>query len=299
MIKTNNLIKHFDDYQALNNINIKIYNGSIVGILGTNGAGKSTLLKTLVGILKKDSGSISIDEQDVFENISIKKEIFFIPDSPYFPYNATPNYMRDYYSIFYNNFDKIRFNKLLNALNLDENKKIKNFSKGMQRQVSILCGICSNTKYLICDETFDGLDPSIRQNIKSLFAKDIIDRDLTIILASHSLREIEDICSNIIIFHNHKVIIQKDIDILKLRMYNVQAIFKEGLPPDISNNLNVIKTKNRGALFTLTVRNDKDTIEQYMESLDTHFYEILTLNLEEIFIMETEDFGYDIKSLIT
>lgn len=298
MIQALNITKKFDNILAVDNVSATIKNGNIFGLIGTNGAGKSTFLRMASGILKPDSGSIKIDDKDVFDNVDVKSKFFYISDEQFFFSNSTPEDMKNYYKTIYKDFDVDRYKKLMKSFNLDEKRKIKTFSKGMKKQVSVICGICSKTDYLFCDETFDGLDPVVRQAVKSLFAQDIEDRNLTPIIASHNLRELEDICDNIGLLHRGGMLLSKDLEELKLDIHKVQIVFKDGIPEKIYNDLDIIKADSRGSLNVFTIKGNGEHINSYLASLKPVFFEILPLSLEEIFIAETEGIGYDIKSLI-
>ncbi len=298
MIKALNVVKKFDDILAVDNVSATIKNGNVFGLIGTNGAGKSTFLRMASGILKPDSGSIKIDDKEVFDNIEVKKKFFYISDDQFFFSNATPEDMKNYYQSIYENFDIDRYKKLMNSFNLDEKRRIKTFSKGMRKQVSVICGLCAKTDYLFCDETFDGLDPVVRQAVKSLFAQDIEERNLTPVIASHNLRELEDICDNIGLLHRGGMLLSKDLEELKLDIHKVQIVFKDGINKEVFEKLNIMKTETRGSLNVFTIRGNGEEITKYLESLQPIFFEMLPLSLEEIFIVETEGIGYDIKSLI-
>lgn len=298
MIQALNITKKFDNILAVDNVSATIKNGNVFGLIGTNGAGKSTFLRMASGILKPDSGSIKIDDKDVFDNVDVKSKFFYISDEQFFFSNSTPEDMKNYYKTIYKDFDVDRYKKLMKSFNLDEKRKIKTFSKGMKKQVSVICGICSKTDYLFCDETFDGLDPVVRQAVKSLFAQDIEDRNLTPVIASHNLRELEDICDNIGLLHRGGMLLSKDLEELKLDIHKVQIVFKDGIPEKIYNDLDIIKTDSRGSLNVFTIKGNGEHINSYLASLKPIFFEILPLSLEEIFIAETEGIGYDIKSLI-
>ncbi len=298
MIEALNITKRFDNILSIDNVSATIKTGNVFGLIGTNGAGKSTFLRIASGILKPDSGTMKLDGKEIFDNVEIKSKFFYISDEQYFFVNATPEDMKNYYKTIYKDFDVDRYKKLMKSFGLDEKRKIKNFSKGMKKQVSVICGVCAKTQYLFCDETFDGLDPVIRQAVKSLFAEDILDRNLTPVIASHNLRELEDICDNIGLLHKGGMLLSKDIEDLKLDIHKVQIVFKDGLPEDLYNNLNVIKADSRGSLNVLTIKGDKGQINSYLKSVKPVFFEMLPLTLEEIFIVETEGIGYDIKSLI-
>jgi ABC-2 type transport system ATP-binding protein len=283
---------------AVDHVNAEIKNGSVFGLIGSNGAGKSTFLRMLAGILKPDEGSVTIDQQTIYENIPMKKRCFYISDEQYFFANSTPREIRGFYQGIYEKFDETRYHHLMHAFDLDENRKIRTFSKGMKKQVSVICGVCSGTDYLFCDETFDGLDPVARQAVKSLFAEDVADRGMTPVVASHNLRELEDICDHVGLLHRGGILLSKDLDDMKLGIHKVQCIFGEALTDGALTGLDVIKQEKRGSLYTLTVRGDGEKIMGLLQQKNPLFLEMLPLTLEEIFISETEVVGYDIKSLI-
>ena len=298
MLKAVNLTKKFDDLVAVDHINAEIKSGSVFGLIGTNGAGKSTFLRLAAGILKADEGHVTIDGEEVFENIKAKKKFFYIPDDAHFFSNASPLDMMEYYSVVYERFDKARFHKLMGNFGLDEKRKIHTFSKGMKKQVSVILGICSNTDYLFCDETFDGLDPVMRQAVKSLFAADMEDRNLTPIIASHNLRELEDICDHVGLLHKGGILLSKDLDDMKLNIHKIQCVLQPGMEPEDLVSLEVLSTERRGRLLTLTVRGTREEIEAKLGACDPVFFECIPLTLEEIFISETEVAGYDVKKLV-
>jgi len=201
MIKAENLTKQFDNIMALDHVSAEIKDGNVFGLIGTNGAGKSTFLRLLSGILKPDEGTVTIDGESVFENENVKKRFFYISDDQYYFNNATPQDMMEFYSKVYPEFDRKRFESLIGNFGLEMRRKVHTFSKGMKKQLSVACGISANTDYLFCDETFDGLDPVMRQAVKSIFANDMAERNLTPIIASHNLRELEDICDHVGLLH--------------------------------------------------------------------------------------------------
>ena len=168
----------------------------------------------------------------------------------------------------------------------------------MKKQVSILCGICAGTEYLFCDETFDGLDPVMRQAVKSIFANDMEERNLTPIIASHNLRELEDICDHVGLLHKGGILLSRDLDEMKMNLHKVQCVLKEGTRPEDIEGLEILKTERRGKLLTLTVRGELGRVEYLMQKAEPVFYETIPLSLEEIFISETEVVGYDVKKLI-
>ena len=298
MIEAVNLTKRFEDITAVDHINAEIRDGSVFGLIGTNGAGKSTFLRLASGVLKPDEGSITIDGQEVFENRTAKKRFFYISDDQYFFSNSTPGEMMVYYGKIYPGFDRERFHRLMKAFGLDEKRKIRTFSKGMKKQVSVICGVCAGTDYLFCDETFDGLDPVMRQTVKSLFAADMEERNMTPIIASHNLRELEDICDHVGLLHKGGILLSRDLDEMKTTIHKVQCVLAEGTDETALNGLEIIRRESRGRLLTLTVRGEREAVEAAMQAAGTVFYELIPLSLEEIFISETEVAGYDIKKLV-
>ena len=209
MIEAVNLTKRFDSILAVDHISATIRTGSVFGLIGTNGAGKSTFLRMAAGVLKPDEGTVTVDGMTVFENEEAKRKFFYISDEQYFFSNATPKEMMEYYRVVYPEYDENRFHSLMKNFGLDEKRKINTFSKGMKKQLSVICGICSGTEYLFCDETFDGLDPVMRQAVKSIFASDMAQRKLTPIIASHNLRELEDICDHVGLLHKEEIFISE------------------------------------------------------------------------------------------
>ena len=299
MIAISNVSKQFGEVKALDSITATIGEGQVFGLIGTNGAGKSTLMRILSGVMKPDSGEVTLDEAPIYENPACKSEIFFISDDQYFFGNGTPLEMVHYYRTFYPRFDQERFRKLMDILQLDEKRKINTFSKGMKKQLSVILGICTGTKYLLCDETFDGLDPVMRQAVKKIFIQEMDTRGLTPIIASHNLRELEDICDHVGLLHKGGILFSRDLDEMKLGIHKLQCVL--GTNTDYEQafaGMEIMKTESRGSLLTLTIRGERGQIETVMRGLCPVFYEVLPLSLEEIFISETEVTGYDFKNLI-
>ena len=298
MIKAENLTKRFYDTVAVDHIHAEIHNGSVFGLIGTNGAGKSTFLRMAAGILKPDEGSVTVDDETVFENTKVKARCFYIPDEPYFLSNGTAEDMKVFYQGIYPKFDAARFDKLLKNFELESRRKVQTFSKGMKKQLAVLLGICAGTDYLFCDETFDGLDPVMRQTVKSLFAEDVESRGLTPVIASHNLRELEDICDHVGLLHRGGILFSRDLDEMKLGMFKMQCIFTEELPENAWAGIDVMRLDRRGSLYTLTARGSREELMEKVNAMNPSFCELLPLTLEEIFINETEVAGYVIKKLL-
>lgn len=301
MIQTTDLTKRFETITAVDHISAEIREGQVFGLIGTNGAGKSTFLKLLSGILKPEEGQVLIDGEEIFENVTRKTDLFYISDDQHYFSNATPADMQNFYRILYPRFDGERFRKLLGGFGLDPGRKINTFSRGMKKQLSVILGLSAGTKYLFCDETFDGLDPVMRQTVKSLFAEDMDTRGLTPVIASHNLRELEDICDHVGLLHKGGILLSRDLDDMKLDLHKLQCI----LPPGVTeaelkerSGLEILRASRIGSVLTLTVRGREEEVLEQMRRFDPVFMEIVPLSLEEIFISETEVNGYDVKQLV-
>ena len=299
MIEVKGVCKSFDDITALNNLTLNMKEEEVFGLVGTNGAGKSTLLRIMTGVLEADKGEVIVDGKQVFDNPKAKENIFLIPDDPYYFPNSTVSEMMGYYNSVYRKFDKNKFTYLLENFDLQGNRRISTFSKGMRKQLAILLGISSNTKYLLCDETFDGLDPVMRQAAKMLFAKEMDERGLTPILTSHNLRELEDICDHVGLVHKGGVLLSRELSDMKLNIRKVQVVYQnEEEQRKAESHMDILLHENRGKVHTYTVRMPEAELEMCFEHVNTILLETLPLTLEEIFICETEVVGYDIKNII-
>ena len=299
MIELKNVSKYYGDIAAVDNISLTIKDGVVMGLLGTNGAGKSTLLRCMSGILKPEHGEILINGQPVWNNPEAKSLFFYISDDQYYFPNSTPKEFGAFYKTYYPAFDGERFHELLNKIDLPANRKIRTFSKGMKKQLSILLGICAGTQYLFCDETFDGLDPVMRQAIKALFIQEMAERKFTPVIASHNLRELEDISDHIGLLHKGGVLLSQDLEDLRCNLTKVQCVLPEEYDQKIQDALLIMKMQRHGKLLTMTVRGESEKVVGWLNTLNPIYCEAIPLTLEEIFISETEVAGYDIKSLIS
>lgn len=299
VIEIRDISKSFEDIKAVDHVTITMKEGCVFGLIGTNGAGKSTVLRMMSGVFQPDEGEILVDGMPVFDNVGAKERIFFIADEPYFFANSTPEDMGRYFQSVYEKFDLLHYYEYLDNFGLGRRRKISTFSKGMKKQLAILCGICAKTKYVFFDETFDGLDPVMRQGVKSLMAKEMDERGMTPIIASHNLRELEDICDHIGLLHRGGVLLSKDLEEMKCNIQKVQCVLAEGYKSDEAfAGLDIVSREQRGSLYTLTIRGNREEIITYFGNVPTVFFEALPLSLEEIFISETEVVGYDIKKII-
>lgn len=299
MIEFKNVSKAFEDIEAVEQVNMKVSRGSIYGLLGSNGAGKTTLLKMAAGIYLQDSGQVMVGGVPVYENTEIKNTIFYIPDYPYFFPQYTVMQMAQFYKNIYSGWNEERFNLLGEVFEINPKKKVHRLSKGMQRQVSFWLAFSAMPDVLILDEPLDGLDPVMRRKVKNLIIQDVAEREMTTIIASHNLREIEDICDHIGIIHRGKILIEKDLDDLKCDFHKIQVAFKKE-PEELFKdaNFDVLHTEKRGSVTLCIARGDEEKVTAYFEQYEPILFDLLPLTLEEIFIYEMGDAGYAIKNIL-
>lgn len=298
MIQLKEIKKSIEGADIIQYVSFKVNKGSIYGLLGSNGAGKTTLLKTVSGIYKQEEGMILIDDQPVYENPVTKQKIFFIPDSPFFFSQYNLLQMAKFYENTYENWDSAQFHRLVEEFNIDAKKKLHKFSKGVQRQAAFILALSTNPEVLLLDEPLDGLDPVIRKKVKSLLIKEVADREMTILISSHNLREIEDICDHVGIFHEGKLLFEKGLDDLKTGIHKIQLAFKGQVPDGIFDELHLLHRENRGSVVLSIVKGQEETIRDKVKKHNPVIFDLLPLTLEEIFIYEMGDVGYAIKNIM-
>ncbi len=298
MIKATGLVKKFGDFSALKGIDFEIARGQIYGLVGSNGSGKSTLLRLLSGVYEQDGGNLAIENFKVFDNTEMKNRIFFLGDTPCFFPNSTLLDMADFYKRMYPNFSYERLEKLNKIFPVNPKGKISNMSKGMQRQVALILAFASCPDYLFLDEAFDGLDPVMRGSLKQLISSDIADRNMTVIIASHNLRELEDLCDSVGLLHYGRLLFNQRLIDLKTSVHKVQAAFKDDFDEKVFEELNVLKTDKLGSLYQMVIKGDINEIEAFFEKLEPKFYEQMPLTLEEVFIYELGGLGYDVNGIL-
>lgn len=299
MIKITDLSKKYDDKYVLDKLNCNIKDNCIYGLVGANGAGKSTLLRLINSIFLPDFGSIKVDGEDVFENEEIKQKMVYVSDDLFFYPSYTLLDTAKYYESMYKNFDMTYLKELADMLKLDLNKKISTFSKGMKRQCALICAIATNAKYMFFDETFDGLDPIVRNTMKKIIAKTMEDKNTTIIMTSHNLRELEDICDNLGLLYKGGILFESDIDSLKTSMFKVQICLKQDFDKETFKGLDILSYKKTGSVATIIIDDKKKNSKKVLEKLNPIILDYLPLTLEEIFIYEMEALGYEFELLET
>lgn len=299
MIEVKGLVKKFGSKTALDHMSFQIGGKSVFGLVGSNGAGKSTFLRTAAGVYRPDGGEILIDGAAPFENSQVKGKVFFISDYPYFLPQSNLSETAAFLSRIYPRWDWARFGEMNKVFQVGVKTKISTMSKGMQRQAALICAFSARPDYLFMDEIFDGLDPVMRQLLKRIISDDVSDRGMTVVIASHNLRELEDLCDHVGLFHKGGVIFEKDIDELRLGVCKAQAVFKPMPEKEALAPLDIIKWETRDSLVNLVARAGREEVLAKLNSLNPVFAEALPLTLEEVFISEMEVAGYDIENILS
>jgi len=302
MIELKNTVKKFDTYTALDGVDLKIEKGTAFGLLGSNGAGKSTILRLLSGIYRADSGEVLIDGQSVYDNTDIKQRVFFINDETVQFGGYTLKKLKNYYKSYYPRFSEEIFENLRKRIKLPLDKKINTFSKGMKRQAIVIIGLACCTDYLLLDEAFDGLDPTMRIIVKKMLVDAMLDRQLTTVISSHNLKEINEVCDTAALIHDGKVVFSREIDSVKSSVHKVQAVFPknpDGSPVDytkedfVSSGLDILHFERSQSIYYIIAKGDEDTVRAFFAPKNPLLIEVIPLTLEEIFIYELEVLGYD------
>lgn len=292
MIEVKNVTKKFHDFTALENVTCSIGSGCIYGMVGSNGAGKSTFLRTLTGVYQPDSGTIKIDDQPVWDNPEVKRRIAYVPDELYFLGGSNLKRMEKMYSAMYPDFDPQHFNKLCSQLELPKNKLLSQFSKGMRRQAATILALACKPDYLFFDETFDGLDPVMRNFVKKLICDDVLEREASAIITSHSLRELEDICDQLALLHKGGLVLESDIENLKTTQFKIQIAFHDSFDQTKFEGISISHFEKSGSVANMIVGGDKDEIVAKLQAMKPILLDVLPMTLEEIFTYEMETLGY-------
>lgn len=298
MIKINGVTKNFDGFYALSGFNMTVEKGSIYGLVGPNGAGKTTIINHIMGVLHQDSGTIRINGEDVWENASLKQQVLCINDDWYFFGSYTIAEMAKFYEGIYKNFNRERYEKLGEILKIKENRQIRRLSKGMKKQVAFRLVLSCMPEVLILDEPLDGLDPVMRKQIMNIIISDVADRQMTVLVSSHNLRELEDICDHVGIIHNGKMVIEKPLDDLKGNIQKVQLVFKDGFPEDLEAETDILHLSKTGSVFTAIIKGDSNDVEKTIMKYNPVIFDKVSLTLEEVFIYELGGLGYDFNHII-
>ena len=292
MLTVQGLSKNFGTKKAITDLSLTLEEGHIFGMLGTNDAGKSTLLRVMSGILRSDAGSVHLDDVPVYESPAAKREICYLSDDPTFLPNASIAEMGRMQAAYYPDYSESKLKSLCDRFALPMNERITSFSKGTQKRAQICLGLALNPRVLLCDETFDGLDPVMRDSFKRVLSQETVDRGLITVLAGHNQQEMEDICDSVGFLHEGKLVCSGDLDTLLGDVHRVQLIPAGEVSDEEFSVFNPLRLQRQGRLCMMTLRGDREELEKKLSALAPLFMEFLPLSLEEVFILEMEDRGY-------
>ena len=299
MIQVNNVVKSFDGFRALDGLTMSVEGGSIYGLVGPNGAGKSTILRHITGIYRPDSGSVRVDGQPVYENPAVKSRMAWIPDELYYFLSASTRDMMRFYRGFYPRFDVKRYEALREAFpDVDDKQPIRRLSKGMQKQSAFWLALCCMPDILVLDEPVDGLDPVMRRQVWSLLLGDVADRGTTVLVSSHNLRELEDVCDHVGILNKGKVLLERSLSDLQDNTVKIQAAYAAAEEPALPPELEVLHRSAVGRVYTYIIRGKREDILHRMQALSPLLLEAIPLTLEEIFIYELGGADYAVREII-
>ena len=297
MIQLQNVFKKFDAYTALDGIDLTIPKGSAYGLLGSNGAGKSTILRLLSGVNSTEGGNVYIEGQEVFNNPAVKERVFFVDDETVQFNSFTLDELVRYYRLFYPNYSAEKFERLWQVLQLPRKRKISTYSKGMKRQAIVITALACQPDYLLLDESFDGLDPTMRIIVKRMIVDAMVDKELTVVISSHNLKEIDEFCDTVGLLHKGKIVFNRELDSVKGNIHKVQTAFEGICTREDFHDLDLLHFEQRGSVIYLIARGDADDITAKLSARHPKILDVIPLSLEEVFIYEMEGLGYDFNTL--
>ena len=299
MIEARNVVKAFDGFRALDGLTMTVPRGSIYGLVGPNGAGKSTLLRHVTGIYRQDSGSVLLEGNPIYENPAAKARIASIPDELYYFLSASTRDMMRFFKGFYPRFDGARYEALKDVFTtINEKQPIRRLSKGMQKQAAFWLALCCRPDVLVLDEPVDGLDPVMRRQVWSLLMGDVAEHGTTVLVSSHNLRELEDVCDHVGILSHGKVLIERSLTDLQENLVKMQVVFQEREMPQLPECLEVLHVSQVGRIHTLIVRGNATEVTNRLAVLAPILLEALPLTLEEIFIYELGGEDYAVRDIV-
>ncbi len=299
MIEVKNVVKSFDGFRALDGLTMTVPAGSIYGLVGPNGAGKSTVLRHITGIYRQDEGTVLVDGEEIYENPEVKGRLTSIPDELYYFLSASTRDMMQFYKGFYPKFDQKRYEALKDIFStVDEKRPIRRLSKGMQKQSAFWLSLCCRPDYLILDEPVDGLDPVMRRQVWSLLMNDVAEHGTTVLVSSHNLRELEDVCDHVGILSHGKVLVERSLSELQGNVVKMQVVFQEREMPQLPADLEVLHTSQVGRIHTLIVRGAAEEVTNRLAVYSPLLMEALPLTLEEIFIYELGGEDYAVREIV-
>ena len=297
MIEVKEIVKTFDGFRALDGASLTVPTGSVYGLVGPNGAGKSTIIRHLTGVYRQDSGTVTMDGQDVWENAALKDRVGIIPDDWFYFGGANVREMMKFYKGMYPRFSTERYEKLKEVFNIDEKRSIRRLSKGMQKQVAFWLTLSCMPDFLILDEPVDGPDPVMRRQVWSLVMGDVAQRGTTVLVSSHNLRELEDVCDHVGIMDKGKVLLERSLIALQDNMVKLQVVFPDGMT-EVPAELPVLHTSRLGRIHTLIMRMNAEEATNRLSVYDPLLVDAVPLTLEEIFIYELGGADYAVKDIV-
>ena len=297
MIEVKNVVKTFDGFAALDGADLSVPRGAVYGLVGPNGAGKTTLLRHLTGVYRQDEGSVRFDGEEVWENADVKARIASIPDDWFYFMQAGLRDMMRFYRGLYPRFDQERFEKLREVFALDEKRPLRRMSKGQQKQAAFWLALCTMPDYLILDEPVDGLDPVMRRQVWSLMMGDVAERGTTVLVSSHNLRELEDVCDHVGIMDHGHVLLERSLAQLQDNMVKLQVVFPDGME-DVPAELPVLHASKLGRVHTLIMRMNAQEATERLMAYSPLLVDAIPLTLEEIFIYELGGADYAVKDIV-
>lgn len=304
LIKVDGVVKRFGSFCALDGLSLNVKKGSVYGLVGPNGSGKTTFIKTFMGILRADSGEILFDGKRIYENEEIKKKIVYVSDDLFFYPAYSVAQTAKMYAEIYPNFDHELFKKLGEIFKIDTKRKVIRLSKGMQKQVAFWIGICCRPELMILDEPIDGLDPVMRRNTWRLILSEVAQREMTVLISSHNLRELEDVCDHVGIVYKGKTVIEKSLDDVKGNIHKIQLAFSKNDPEcdakyeKVQGSVEILHHERTGSVSCIIAKGDIETIQQQIGAFQPAVFDIIPLTLEEVFIYELGGMGYEFENIL-
>ena len=296
MIEVRELVKSFEGLRALDGLTLTVPKGAVYGLVGPNGAGKSTLIRHLTGIYRQDAGSVLVEGEPVYENPAVKRKIAYIPDEVFYYTQATLRDMKGLYKDLYPGFDEDCYRKLAGAFDLDQGRPIRKFSKGQQKQAAFWLALSLRPELVVLDEPVDGLDPVMRRQVWSLLLSDVAERGTTVLVSSHNLRELEDVCDHVGILNRGKMLLERSLSELQENMVKIQLALPEGT--ELPGDLQILHESRTGRLRQLILRGRSEELSAKLQAAGPLFLDLLPLSLEEIFIYELGGAEHEVKNIV-
>lgn len=298
MIQVNHITKYFEQFKALDDLCLHVKKGSVYGLIGPNGAGKTTIINHITGVYRPDGGEVLINGQSCYENVAVKQKLLYIPDDLYFFATFSIRQMAKFYAETYTDFNWERYEKLKQVFAINDKKMVSKLSKGMKKQVAFWLAISSMPDVLVLDEPVDGLDPVMRKKVWNLVVQDVAERQMTVLVSSHNLRELEDICDTVGILHKGHMLLEKELDDLKGDIHKFQVAFsQDGVVEQLKKELEVLHISKIGSVNILIIKGNRKAISDKIAEYNPLISDSVQLTLEEVFIYELGGIGYDIKDI--